>query len=37
MKAFVGIAKSREWVESEWEDQIGTWKIPSGWQVVELK
>lgn len=33
MKAFVGVAKSRTWVESEWEDQLGSWKIPQGWQV----
>jgi len=33
MKALVAVAKSREWVESEWEDQFGTWKIPQGWQV----
>lgn len=33
MKAMVGVAKSREWVESEWEDQLGTHKIPAGWQV----
>ena len=33
LKALVAISKSRDWVEAEWEDQIGTWKIPSGWQV----
>ena len=33
MKALVAVSKSREWVESEWEDQIGTWKIPQGWQI----
>lgn len=29
----VAVAKSREWVESEWEEQLGTHKIPAGWQV----
>lgn len=33
MKALVAVAKSREWVESEWEDQLGSHKIPAGWQV----
>ena len=33
MKAMVAVAKSREWVESEWEEQLGTHKIPAGWQV----
>jgi hypothetical protein len=33
MKAMVAVSKSREWVESEWEEQLGTHKIPSGWQV----
>ena len=33
MKALVAIAKSREWVEAEWEEQLGSHKIPAGWQV----
>ena len=33
MKALIGVSKSREWVESEWEDQLGSHKIPAGWQV----
>jgi hypothetical protein len=33
MKALVAVAKSREWVESEWEEQLGSHKIPAGWQI----
>ena len=33
MKLLVAISISREWVESEFLQQIGTWKMPEGWQV----
>jgi hypothetical protein len=33
MKALVAISKSRDWVESEWEDQLGSFKIPAGWLI----
>jgi len=33
MKALIAVSISREWVESEFLQQMGTWKIPEGWQV----
>ncbi len=33
MKALVGISVSREWSETEFLQQLGTWKIPKGWQI----
>lgn len=33
MRALVGISVSREWSETEFLQQIGTWKIPPGWQI----
>ena len=33
MKALVSISISREWNETEFLMQMGTWKIPSNWQV----
>ncbi len=33
MKALVAISVSREWVETEFLKQMGTWLIPTNWQV----
>lgn len=33
MKALVAISISREWNEVEFTQQLGTWKIPEGWQI----
>ena len=33
MKALIAISVSREWVETEFLQQIGTWHLPEGWQV----
>ncbi len=33
MRALIGISISREWNESEFTRQMGTWKIPKGWEL----
>jgi hypothetical protein len=33
MKALIAISVSREWVETEFLMQMGSWKIPQDWQV----
>jgi len=33
MKALIGISVSREWSETEFLQQLGTWKIPRSWQI----
>ena len=33
MRALVGISISRAWNESEFTQQMGTWKIPKGWEI----
>ena len=33
MKALVAISVSREWSETEFLQQMGTWKIPNEWQI----
>lgn len=33
MKALVAISVSREWCETEFLQQLGTWHIPQGWQI----
>jgi len=33
MKALIAVSISREWVESEFLQQMGTWSVPSKWQV----
>ena len=33
MRALIAIAVSRAWCESEFLQQMGTWKIPKGWQI----
>jgi len=33
MKALVAISVSREWVETEFLKQMGSWVVPGGWQI----
>lgn len=33
MKALIAISVSREWVETEFLMQMGTWQVPPGWQI----
>jgi len=33
MKCLVAVSVSREWTETEFLQQMGTWRLPEGWQV----
>lgn len=33
MKLLVAVSVSREWTETEFLQQMGTWRLPEGWQV----